>query len=196
MRPLYELLHWLDRYTPGQKNNPVPNNTHIREFYKLNTAAQQAVNRVENVFDQQKQFIGNASHELQTPLAVLGTRIEWLIDQTQLNEIQTEELLKMQRSLSHITRLNKTLLLLTKIENGQFPENSTIDLRAIIQEQTDLYNEIYASRNLSCCVNISGEFTVKMNESLASTLINNLLKNAFIHSEAGSKIVIRCKTKR
>ncbi len=190
MRPLYELLHWLDRYTPGKKNNPVPNNTHIREFYKLNTAAQQAVNRVENVFDQQKQFIGNASHELQTPLAVLGTRIEWLIDQTQLNEIQTEELLKMQRSLSHITRLNKTLLLLTKIENGQFPENSTIDLRAIIQEQTDLYNEIYASRNLSCCVNISGEFTVKMNESLASTLINNLLKNAFIHSEAGSKIVI------
>ena len=80
--------------------------------------------------------------------------------------------------------------MLTKIENGQFPENSTIDLRAVVQEQTDLYNEIYASRNLSCHVNISGEFTVKMNESLASTLINNLLKNAFIHSEAGSKIII------
>lgn len=190
MRPLYELLHWLDRYTPGQKNNPVPNDTHIREFAKLNTAAQKAVDRVENAFDQQKQFIGNASHELQTPLAVLGTRIEWLLDQTQPSERQTEELLKMQRSLSHIIRLNKTLLLLTKIENGQFPENSTIDLRAVVQEQTDLYNEIYASRNLSCYVNISGEFTVKMNESLASTLINNLLKNAFIHSEAGSKIII------
>ena len=121
---------------------------------------------------------------------MLGTRIEWLLDQTQPSERQTEELLKMQRSLSHIIRLNKTLLLLTKIENGQFPENSTIDLRAVVQEQTDLYNEIYASRNLSCHVNISGEFTVKMNESLASTLINNLLKNAFIHSEAGSKIII------
>lgn len=99
MRPLYALLQWLDHYTPGQKNAPVPNDTRIQEFNKLNAAAQQAVDRVENVFEQQKQFIGNASHELQTPLAVLGTRIEWLLDHASLNEAETGELLKMQRSL-------------------------------------------------------------------------------------------------
>ena len=190
MRPLYELLQWLDRYRPGQKNSRVPNNTRIKEFSKLNTAAQEAVDRVENVVEQQKQFIGNASHELQTPLAVLGSRIEWMLDKTEPNEMQAEELLKMQRSLSHIVRLNKTLLLLTKIENGQFPESRPIALGSFIEEQAELYNEIYADRGLSCETNIQEDFTVEMNESLASTLTNNLLKNAFVHSEPGSKIAI------
>ena len=190
MRPLYELLQWLDRYRPGQKNSRVPNNTRIKEFSKLNTAAQEAVDRVENVVEQQKQFIGNASHELQTPLAVLGSRIEWMLDKTEPNEMQAEELLKMQRSLSHIVRLNKTLLLLTKIENGQFPESRPIALGSFIEEQAELYNEIYADRGLSCETDIQGDFTVEMNESLASTLTNNLLKNAFVHSEPGSKIAI------
>lgn len=196
MRPLYKLLHWLDHYRPGQKNTPVPNDTRIKEFSKLNTAAQQAVDRVENVVEQQKQFIGNASHELQTPLAVLGSRIEWLLDETEPNEVQTEELLKMQRSLGHIVRLNKTLLLLTKIENGQFPESRSIDLGTLLKEQAELYNEIYADRSLSCNVNILENFIVEMNESLASTLTNNLLKNAFIHSEPGSKIDITVQQRR
>ena len=190
MRPLYELLQWLDRYRPGQKNSRVPNNTRIKEFSKLNTAAQEAVDRVENVVEQQKQFIGNASHELQTPLAVLGSRIEWMLDKTEPNEMQAEELLKMQRSLNHIVRLNKTLLLLTKIENGQFPESRPIALGSFIEEQAELYNEIYADRGLSCETDIQEDFTVEMNESLASTLTNNLLKNAFVHSEPGSKIAI------
>lgn len=190
MRPLYELLQWLDHYRPGQKNSRVPNNTRIKEFSKLNTAAQEAVDRVENVVEQQKQFIGNASHELQTPLAVLGSRIEWLLDKTEPNEMQAEELLKMQRSLNHIVRLNKTLLLLTKIENGQFPESRPIALGSFIEEQAELYNEIYADRGLSCETDIQEDFTVEMNESLASTLTNNLLKNAFVHSEPGSKIAI------
>ena len=190
MRPLYELLQWLDHYRPGQKNSRVPNNTRIKEFSKLNTAAQEAVDRVENVVEQQKQFIGNASHELQTPLAVLGSRIEWLLDKTEPNEMQAEELLKMQRSLNHIVRLNKTLLLLTKIENGQFPESRPIALGSFIEEQAELYNEIYADRGLSCETDIQEDFTVEMNESLASTLTNNLLKNAFVHSEPGRKIGI------
>ena len=190
MRPLYELLQWLDRYRPGQKNSRVPNNTRIKEFSKLNTAAQEAVDRVENVVEQQKQFIGNASHELQTPLAALGSRIEWMLDKTEPNEMQAEELLKMQRSLSHIVRLNKTLLLLTKIESGQFPESRPIALGSFIEEQAELYNEIYADRGLSCETDIQEDFTVEMNESLASTLTNNLLKNAFVHSEPGSKIAI------
>lgn len=196
MRPLYALLQWLDHYTPGQKNAPVPNDTRIREFNKLNAAAQQAVDRVENVFEQQKQFIGNASHELQTPLAVLGTRIEWLLDHASLNEEETGELLKMQRSLGHIVRLNKTLLLLTKIENGQFPESSTIDMGQLVEEQAELFKEIYAGRSLSCSVNIREDFSVKMNESLASTLTSNLLKNAFVHAEAGGHIAITVGTKQ
>lgn len=144
MRPLYELLRWLDDYTPGRRGAPVPCSTRIVEFRRLSAAAQQAVDRSEALFEQQKHFIGNASHELQTPLAVLGNRIEWLLDNTEPTEKQMEELLKMQRTLRQIVRLNKTLLLLTKIDNGQFPESSEVDLAAVVGEQIDLYDEIYA----------------------------------------------------
>ena len=190
MRPLYALLHWLDNFTLGKNNTPVPDDTQITEFHKLNVAAQKAANRAELLFDRQKQFIGNASHELQTPLAILGNRIEWLLDNTELNEKQVEELFKMQRSLGHIVRLNKTLLLLTKIENGQFPESTEVDVAALIREQAPLYNEIYESRHIDCRIDLPDRFVVSMNDSLASTLITNLLKNAYVHTESGHSIDI------
>ncbi len=190
MRPLYELLQWLDQYTPGRSHTSVPNNTTIPEFQKLNMAAQQAVTRSEELFEQQNQFIGNASHELQTPLAVLGNRLEWLVDNTELSEEQLGELMKMHHTLGHIVRLNKTLLLLTKIENGQFPESSEVNLAEMLREQVELYTEIYEERELSCTVDLPDTFVVSMNESLASVLTTNLLKNAFVHARSGSHIEV------
>ena len=190
MRPLYALLHWLDGYTPGCKGAPLPDDTNVTEFRRLNEAAQQAMARSEELFERQKQFIGNASHELQTPLAVLGNRIEWLLDNTAPTETQTEELLKIQRTLGDIVRLNKTLLLLTRIENGQFPESTEIEIASMLREQADLYAEIYGHRNICCRTEESGPLTVRMNRSLASTLVSNLLKNAYVHTPEGGRIEI------
>lgn len=191
MRPLYALLHWLDGYVPGHKTVPVPNNTSITEFRRLNTAAQQAVDRAEELLEQQKQFIGNASHELQTPLAVLGGRMEYMLDHAGLDEQTMGEVIQMQRTLGHIVRLNKTLLLLAKIDNGQFPENTDVDISAMIREQKELYDDIYEERDIRCDMHLTGSFLVRMNESLASVLVSNLIRNAYVHSEAGARIDIR-----
>lgn len=190
MRPLYELLHWLDRYTPGRRTEPVPDNTSVSEFHRLNAAAQRAVDRSEELFERQKQFIGNASHELQTPLAVVASRIEWLIDNTPISEQQALELLKIQRTVAHMSRLNRTLLLLTKIDNGQFPESVEVDIAALVREQTEVCEEIYASRRQRVTLTAAQALTVTMNESLASTIVNNLVKNAFVHSAEGCAIDI------
>ena len=190
MRPLYFLLEWFDKYRPGAKNSTVPNDSSVVEFRKLSQAAQHAVDRAEYYFEQQKQFIGNASHELQTPLAIIGNRIEWLVNNTALNEKQLEELLKIQRSLARLVRLNRTLLLLSKIENGQFLESSDTDLATIIREGAETYGEIYGDRNISYEINMPDSLVVCMNESLASTLINNLLKNSFLHNVKGGKVQI------
>lgn len=190
LRPLYTLLHWLDGYTPGQKAAPVPNDTSITEFRKLNVAAQQAVDRFEELFEKQKQFIGNASHELQTPLAVLGGRMECLLDRADLDEETMGEVIQMQRTLGHIVRLNKTLLLLTKIDNGQFPESTEMDFVPLIREQKALYDDIYEHRGIRCGLHLPESFTVRMNESLASVLLSNLIKNAYLHSDEDAAIDI------
>ena len=115
MKPLYSLLRWLDGYRPGSGTDGFPDEDAVVEFRKLTQAARETIERAENYLERQKQFIGNASHELQTPLAVLGNRIEWMMDNTVLTEEQFAELSKMRQSIHRLVRLNRTLLLLSKI---------------------------------------------------------------------------------
>ena len=181
MKPLYALLRWLDKYTPGNGTEDLPTEKEVVEFKKLTEATQHSIERAESYMERQKQFIGNASHELQTPLAILGTRIEWLIDNTQLTEEQFAELSKMRQSLHRMNRLNRTLLLLSKIENNQFPERADIDIVEIINNEIGIYSEIYGD-SIKCKTELPERFVVNMNESLATTMITNLIKNAFLHA--------------
>ena len=89
MRPLYKVLHWLEAYQVGRKNPPLDNPTKVEEFMQLNETAQAFVQRSEAVFEQQKVFIGNVSHEMQTPLAISLNRLEMLMDDDTLTERQS-----------------------------------------------------------------------------------------------------------
>lgn len=194
MKPLYALLRWLDRYHPGKGTDGLPMEENIIEFKKLTQAAYNTIERAENYMERQKQFIGNASHELQTPLAILGTRIEWMIDNTQLTEEQFAELSKMRQSLHRMNRLNRTLLLLSKIENNQFPERADIDLVEIINNEIGIYSEIYGD-SIKCRTELPEHFVVNMNESLATTMITNLIKNAFLHASENGGIDISIRNR-
>ena len=185
LRPLYILLEWLDSYHPGVNPKPINNPTRVTEFKRLNVALQSAIDRSEQMLERQTQFIGNASHELQTPLAIIGNRVEWLLDESKLTDEQAMELYKINKTLSRAVRLNKTLLLLTKIENSQFIETSQVDLVAIVAEAVESLSEIYLSRQIKFATDLPSKFEVQMNESLASTLVTNLIKNVYVHSEQG-----------
>ena len=189
MRPFYRILDWLNGYTPGQARGSLEVTTNVSEFTRLNKTVSEMAERSEDAFEKQKQFIGNASHELQTPLAVLGGRIDWMLDNEQLSESAIGELIQMRRSLGHITKLNKTLLLLTKIDNGQFPEISDVNLNKLIEEQMNMLTEVFAGKEMDCRISMpEAPVTARMNETLASILVTNLVKNAFVHSPEGGKI--------
>ena len=190
MRPLYRLLSWLDGYNLGNGVENLPVCTHVTEFKKLTESARSTIERAEKYYERQKQFIGNASHELQTPLAVLGTRIEWMIDNTPLTEEQFAELTKMRQSLHRLNRLNRTLLLISKIENAQFNERHEVDIAELINNELEIYHEIYAGKEIKCNTEMPAHFIASMDESLATTLVTNLIKNAFLHTTDGGTIDI------
>ena len=194
LRPLYALLHWLDSYLPGKQHEPVPNDTHIPEFRRLNEAAAQAVERSEQLFKQQKQFIGNASHELQTPLAVCNNRIEWLLDNTELTEEQMEELFITMHTLNYIVRLNKSLLFLSRIDNGQFTDSRPVEINSIVKRLLDDYKEIFSHYEAQISLEEQGRLTITMNETLAEALVSNLLKNAFIHNKEQGHVRVTIQT--
>ncbi|MBQ4532295.1 MAG: HAMP domain-containing histidine kinase [Alistipes sp.] len=187
MRPMYAILRWLDDYKPGVKPSPVPITADVKEFARLGRALQGAVDRSEELVERQSQFIGNASHELQTPLAIIGNRVEWLLDEGNLTDEQGAELFKIQSTLARAVRLNKTLLLLTKIENGKFPDSVQVDVARLVQDSVEMYGEIYASRQMTVQVDIEDDVKVEMNESLAATLVSNLIKNMYVHSAEGAE---------
>ena len=138
MRPLYALLRWLDGYTVGARNAPLAVETSVTEFRKLNDAARRYAERAESSFERQKQFIGNASHEMQTPLAVCRNRLEMLVDDAHaLTGEQLGEIAKVQRTLDYLVRLNRSLLLLSKIDNGQFPEAEEVDVNALVRRTAE-----------------------------------------------------------
>lgn len=191
MKPLYVLLKWLDTSQLGKENEPLENTTKITEFRKLNAATMAFAERGEKLFEQQKTFIGNASHEMQTPLAICRNRLEMLMEDETLTEHQLNELIKTHQTLENLTRMNRSLLLLCKIENGQFVDTRSVCLNDILAHYLDDYKEVYAYRNITVTVTTDSSFCVEMNDSLVSVLVTNLLKNSFVHNIDGGFIYIK-----
>lgn len=191
MRPLRELLQWIDNYEPGrQHGSSVPSGTGIIEFRRLAEATRSAVDRFEHQFEERRMFIGNVSHELQTPLAVCSNRLELILERNDLNEEIAAELVKIHRNLQNLIRMNKSLLLLTKIENDQFCADSSVSFNQLLKDSLSICSDIYSYKQIAVSFNDEGEFSWEMNEQLSSVLVNNLIKNAFVHSPAGASVSV------
>lgn len=187
MKPFYVLLHWLGDYRLGQTHKPLYNPTHTSEFQKLNDTVIRFAQHSEEVFQQQKQFIGNASHEIQTPLAVCRNRLEMLMEDETLTEQQLGEIIKTYETLEYVSKLNKSLLLLSKIDNHQYSETSKVCLNDVLHSLIPDFEEVYAFKEVSLSLEENARLCADMNEVLATVLMTNLLKNAFVHNvEDGS----------
>lgn len=190
MRPLQTLLDWLDGYRLGQQNRPLDIRTDISEFRKLGDTALRNMQRNEQLYELQKRFIANASHEMQTPLAVIQSRLEFLLEDGTLSEQQMGDIVKTLHTLKNLTRTNRSLLLLCKIDNGQFADTTRVDLGKLIRNILPDMEMIYANRKICVSIEEHGHAEADMNESLAATLVSNLLKNAFVHNVNGGRIIV------
>lgn len=188
MKPLYVLLSWFNNYKIGSGYKPLSNKTKITEFKELYHAVTMSVQRNEKLYEQQKMFIGNASHEMQTPLAICLNRLEMLMEDENLTEKQMEEIAKTHQTLENITRMNKSLLLLCKIENGQYADVKEVSVNSLVSQYIDTFNDVYSYKNITVKVTEMSSLSMQINESLAIILVSNLLKNAYLHNCENGKI--------
>ena len=190
MKPFYRLLEWLEGYRLGTGKAMLQNPTNTTEFQKLNEAVMSFASHNEEVYEQQKLFIGNASHEMQTPLAVCMNRLEMLMEDEALTENQLKEIVGTYQTLEYASKLNRSLLLLSKIDNSQFVEEKEIDMNGLVKRYLEDYCDVYAYKNIDVHVEETGNFIVRMNDVLAGILITNLLKNAFVHNMDNGSLCI------
>ncbi len=199
MRPLHKLLQWIARFRIGGDNPPLDNPTRITEFRTLNNSVEESFLRGSHQFEHQKRFLGHAAHELQTPIAVCINRLEMLMEEVvadsapeadNTNNMLREELSRQLQTLQHMSRLNSTLLTMSRIENGQYLNAEEVDLAPILQSLTEDIGMVFASRNITVSTQLDGHFAPRINRQLATMLVTNLIKNAFVHNNDGGTISI------
>ena len=189
-KPFRETLDQLKTFSLNNQTKIEFSKTDVSEFDELNQSLTKLIEHNVSVYKTQKEFTENASHELQTPLAILKNKLDILLQNQDLTEKQYQIAEEMNRALSRSSRINKNLLLLAKIENNQF-ENSEIHLDELLNQSMEILQEHFEQKNISVKTEISDNVKVNGNIGLTEVLINNLILNAIRHTPINGSISIK-----
>lgn len=187
-RPFQDLLRELKtfRLGTGKRLNDV--RTTISEFRELKHAADALVEHASEAYSQQRSFTENAAHELQTPLAIAINKLELLAELQGSEEERMAALGEVIALLERLTRLNRSLLLLARIESKQFTEQRIITLGPLLGQVLDEFEDLAAHRDVRLEERIVGDLELFMDPGLARILVSNLVKNAIVHNMPGGRV--------
>lgn len=184
-KPFYEIINHLGNYQLNKSTSGIFKKQATEEFNLLNQTLFQMTERISKQFTLQKEFTENASHEIQTPIAVISAELETLLGSDNLPEKEVNHIQKSMDSLQKLSQLNKSLLFLTKIENNQFSETEEVNLSDLVKNLLDNYQDFAIHRNIKIFQEIQPNKTVEINLLLAEILVGNLLKNAIRYNQDG-----------
>ena len=188
--PFYIILDRLKKYQIDQDNTLELPRPSTAEFRDLSEAITQLVNKNHEAYFSQKEFTENAAHELQTPLAICRTKLELLAQTKELTLEQSELVGQLLDALDRITRLNKDLVLLSKIENRQFFETEAIELKSIVNKSIEAYDRLAQEKKLVVECKLTEPLLMKANPVLSEMLINNMVSNAIRHTSENGSVII------
>jgi signal transduction histidine kinase len=180
--PFNNTLRQLQRFNLSNTGAVQLDATNIKEFKELNDAVTAMTKTVLKDYSALKSFTENASHEIQTPLAVIKSKLELLMQAENFSEPQMQYIQNIQEEISRLSKLNQSLLLLTKIDNRQFKDTEQVDIAGIIAKQLDNYEELIAAKGITLSKNIHPQIVVVMNNTMAGILVSNLVTNAIKHN--------------
>ncbi len=188
-KPFYSTLSDVEKFRLGEKKAPEFEPSAIHEFNLLNSTLSQFIQEAEKEYSVLKEFTENASHELQTPLAIVRSNLDVLIQDEKLSESQSNSLQNAYVAIQKMAKLNQSLLLLNKIDNKQFSEVNSLDFKTLVEQKMADWQELWQGRNLHIAA-ILRSTPVAMNEQLAEILLNNLFSNAARHTAEGGVVNI------
>jgi two-component system OmpR family sensor kinase len=193
-KPFYDNLERLKSFSLKANEKIALRETNITEFNELNQSISHLTDKIISDYNSLKEFTQNASHELQTPLAVIQAKIENLLNNANLSQEQMSALHAILQSISRLSRLNNSLLLLTKIENKQFSNTEMLEFGLLIRENLDTMKELFAMRKIIPDLQVDSPFQYSMDKTLFNLMVNNLLKNQLMHTPQNGKVFIRVQS--
>jgi signal transduction histidine kinase len=191
-QPFYRTLDGMREFNLSSRL-PLPGvDTDIEEFRSLDAATRQMTQQILKDYEMLKNFTDNASHEMQTPLAIINSKLDLLIQDQGLGEQHHRPIQAMYDAISRLRQLNQSLLLLTKIENQQFIHTEPVDLAPLIEEKLSQLEDPLRDRHLKVHTDLD-RLRLPINGYLADILLNNLLLNAIRHNLEGGEVDVRLR---
>ena len=188
--PFYSILKELQQYNVSQRTAIKFSKTQTQEFNELSNSLNLMTEKISRDYLSLKEFTENASHEIQTPLAVIQSKIEMCLQDKQLSSEQAKLLMEASRAVNILSNLNKGLITLTKLDNNQVEEARDINVHQLLTERLSLFEDFIHEKNIAIEVKADKEMILKMNPVLAGILFDNLIKNAVKHNVKDGTIKI------
>jgi signal transduction histidine kinase len=163
--------------------------TRTSEFKLLNQFLENMTRKAVADYRSLKEFTENASHELQTPLAVIRGKLELLME-TEINDKQAGLILAAHEAVEKLSKTNQALTLLTKLENQEYKATHLINLSAILDNTLCAFQELFKMKDIALEKIIAEKVEVQLNPALADILLNNLLSNAIRHNHQNGRVVV------
>jgi signal transduction histidine kinase len=189
-KPFYATLEQIEQFEIDKHTTLVFLPSMIEEFDRLHQSVSRVMERNRLIFKSQREFIENASHELQTPLAVFQANIDTLMQQQDITPEQAVLLEKLNGNVSRLNRLNRNLLLLSKIDGEQYDSAEDVFLKPLIDKHFDFFEEQAAAKNIRIAAQLSESSHVRSNPVLVEVLVSNLFMNAIRHNVPDGAISI------
>lgn len=194
--PFYKTLNQIEHFELDNPKDINFSKSDIEEFNRLNLSLQKLIQRNILIHNNQREFIDNAAHELQTPIAILKAKIDTLMQLPNVTKEQSEILTSINNTITRLQRLNKNLLLLSKLDKQQFENTETLSIKTILEQQLDFFIEQASSKNITVQTDFKNDISVTANADLTEILINNLLLNSIKHNVENGQIMISISNKK
>ena len=162
----------------------------IKEFNALNTSLNAMTNKMQADYLSMKTFTQNASHEIQTPLAIIQSKLELLLQDSRLTEQQTVAISSAFEATQRLSKLNHALLLITKIENNQFTALEKMSMKAIVEKYESFFVEMMDEKKIAFSITVKADWQLLIHPLLADMLVSNLFSNAIRYNKQQGEIII------
>ncbi len=189
-QPFYLSLQKIRSFDLSSQQRLSFEKTDIAEFEEMNNSISRLIDQNISVYKQQKEFTENASHELQTPLAIVQSKLDLLLQSSELSKEQSAIIGHTTQAITRVSRINKNLLLLAKIENQQFEHKEPIDFSLQLKEHAALLSDFLLNKNLQIKQQIQPGIIIEGNKVLMEILLTNMLMNAIRHNIENGQVNI------
>jgi signal transduction histidine kinase len=184
-----QTLKTIQTFSLRQKHRMKLGNTRTHEFKQLNQFLEKMTNKALDDYRSLKEFSENASHELQTPLSIIRGKLDLLLE-TNIDERQASLIESIQNSVQKLSSVNQSLILLTKLENQEYPVSYKIDFSTLVENSISSFRELIEMKAIALTSQIQPGVKIDLNPVLADILLMNLISNAIRHNHVNGSITI------